>query len=354
MNDSGKSNNRGTSPRGASVSTPRPVAPKRKTAEPTAKGASQSEINTGNKTRSWLRHHRLMAQDSLWRVIRTPFSSLMTWAVLAIALALPTGLYLFLNNAQVVTSNWDGTSQVSLFLKMEVTETQAQAMRLKLDLRSDIASVSYISKDQALKEFKQFSGFGEALDYLEGNPLPSVLVVRPASNIGGLDQQEDLLKELQYMKEVEEAQLDLDWVKRLYYIMELSQRAVSALAILLGIAVLLVVGNTIRLAIESRRDEIVIVKLVGGSNAFIRRPFLYTGIWYGLGGSLLAWWIISISLLWLDGPVRSLASAYDAASFELIGLGFGDSLLLIISGTVLGWLGAWLAVSRHLGAIEPR
>ncbi|MAC45559.1 MAG: cell division protein FtsX [Oceanospirillum sp.] len=354
MSEVGKPHNRSVTPRGASVSArPQPQV-KKKPEQPVAKGASQSEINTRNKTRSWLRHHRMMAIDSLWRVIRTPFSSLMTWAVLAIALALPTGLYLFLSNAQVVTSNWDGSAQVSLFLKMEVSESQAQALRLNLETRTDIASVAYISKDQAMKEFKQFSGFGEALDYLDDNPLPSVLVVRPANTLTLLNQQEALFTELGKMPEVEEAQLDMDWVKRLYHIMELSQRAVSALAILLGIAVLLVVGNTIRLAIESRRDEIVIVKLVGGSDAFIRRPFLYTGIWYGLGGGLLAWWIINISLLWLEDPVNALASAYDASSFELIGLGAGDSLLLILTSTLLGWLGAWLAVSRHLGDIEPR
>lgn len=354
MSEVGKPHNRGVTPRGASVSA-RPQPPvNKKPEQPVAKGASQSEINTSNKTRSWLRHHRMMAIDSLWRVIRSPFSSLMTWAVLAIALALPTGLYLFLNNAQVVTSNWDGSAQVSLFLKMEVSESQAQALRLNLETRTDIASVAYISKDQAMKEFKQFSGFGEALDYLDDNPLPSVLVVRPANTLTQLNQQEALFTELGKMPEVAEAQLDMDWVKRLYHIMELSQRAVSALAILLGIAVLLVVGNTIRLAIENRRDEIVIVKLVGGSDAFIRRPFLYTGIWYGLGGGLLAWWIINISLLWLEDPVNALASAYDASTFELIGLNFGDSLLLILTSTLLGWLGAWLAVSRHLGDIEPR
>ncbi len=371
MSEVGKPHNRGASPRGATGATPlgarRGVTPKgapkaatpartqtpRKPSSkrPGSEGASEHKVQTNQKMSSWLRHHRLMATDSLWRVLRTPFASLMTWAVLAIALALPASLYIFLNNAQLVTSNWDGAAQMSLFLKTDVSEQRAESLAEDLRQRDDIASVQYISREQALGEFKEFSGFGEALDYLDGNPLPSVLVVRPAA--GQVNQQEQLLSELQSLTEVDEAQLDLAWVKRLYYIMELAQRAVSALAVLLGIAVLLVVGNTIRLAIENRRDEIVIVKLVGGTNAFVRRPFLYTGIWYGLGGGVMAWMIINLSLIWLAGPVRALASVY-SSSFELVGLGMADSLLLIMSGTLLGWLGAWVAVGRHLGDIEPR
>jgi cell division transport system permease protein len=379
MSEVGKPHNLGASPRGAVGATPshprRGVTPKtapvtRTSAQhkpvqknkplpqhkPTqrrahSEGASEAKVQTNQKISSWLRHHRLMASDSFSRVVKAPFASLMTWAVLAIALALPASLYIFLNNAQLVTSNWDGTAQMSLFLKLEMSEKRSEQLADDLRQRSDIASVQYVSRAQALSEFKQFSGFGEALDYLDGNPLPSVLVVRPAA--GKINQQEQLLQELQSLPEVDEAQLDLAWVKRLYYIMELAQRMVLALAVLLGIAVLLVVGNTIRLAIESRRDEIIIVKLVGGTNAFVRRPFLYTGIWYGLGGGLMAWGIINVSLIWLSGPVRALASVY-SSSFELVGLGMADSLLLIISGTVLGWLGAWVAVGRHLGEIEPR
>lgn len=365
MSEVGKPHNRGATPRsvsgatpiqrrGASGRNPTGVPPRQRSSVPprrSIEGAREHSVSRDQKLSSWLRHHRLMAVDSLARVLRTPFASLMTWAVLAIALALPASLYIFLNNAQLVTSNWDGAAQMSLFLKTDLAEQQARSLADELRDRPDIASVQYISREQALGEFKEFSGFGEALDYLDGNPLPSVLVVRPAA--GQITEQEQLLSELQNMPQVEEAQLDLAWVKRLYYIMELAQRAVSALAFLLGIAVLLVVGNTIRLAIENRRDEIVIVKLVGGTNAFVRRPFLYTGIWYGLGGGLLAWLIINLSLFWLSGPVKALANVY-SSSFELVGLGLGDSLLLLITGTLLGWLGSWVAVSRHLGEIEPR
>jgi cell division transport system permease protein len=142
------------------------------------------------------------------------------------------------------------------------------------------------------------------------------------------------------------------WVKRLYQFMELGQRLVWALATLLGLAVLLIIGNTIRLSIESRRDEILVVKLVGGTDAFVRRPFLYTGIWFGLGGGIIAWLLLSMGLYWLSGPVETLISLY-GSDFVLQGLSLSDSLMLIFDGVILGWLGAWLAVSRHLTKIKP-
>ena len=335
------------------------TAPKRRTTNrlrsepPERKPGSNAEIskvNTSARLRAWRRHHAAMAVDSLKRLLLTPAASLMTWAVIAIALSLPVALYIFLNNAQLVSSSWDGSAQISLYLESRVDDTAGRRLMQELQMRPDIAETRYLSKEQTLAEFKEFSGFGEALNYLDDNPLPAVIIVRPA--VTGIDAQQALVKELDALAGVEEAQLDLAWVKRLFHIMELGQRMVTALGLLLGIAVLLVVGNTIRLAIENRRQEIVVIKLIGATNAFVRRPFLYTGIWYGLGGGLFAWLLINLSLFWLDGPVRALASAY-ASDFSLIGLSLGDSLLLLFSATLLGWLGAWIAVGRHLGAVEP-
>ncbi len=314
-------------------------------------GAEISRVKFSTRFTAWRRHHRAMAIDSLVRLLRTPFASLMTWAVIAIALSLPVALYVFLSNAQLVSSHWDGSAQISLYLKASVSDADGRALSQRLEMQDRIAETHYLSKDQALAEFKEFSGFGDALNYLDDNPLPAVIIVRPAS--GTLHDQESLVQSLDALPEVDEAQLDLAWVKRLYHIMELSQRMVTALGLLLSLAVLLVVGNTIRLAIENRRQEIVVIKLIGATNAFVRRPFLYTGIWYGLGGGLLAWVLINGSLIWLDTPVRALASAY-ASDFRLVGLGMRDSILLLLSSTLFGWLGAWLAVGRHLGRVEPR
>lgn len=362
----GKRPNNSTKPSGATFPNQRrsnkpnpPTANKRKApnrlrSEPVRKpssGAQISQVKSSTRFLAWRRHHLSMAQDSLQRLLQAPASSLMTWAVIAIALSLPVALYLFLNNAQLVSSNWDGTAQISLYLEAEVQDAEGQDLMRELQMREDIAETRYLSKEQTLAEFKEFSGFGEALNYLDDNPLPAVIIVRPS--VSGVEAQQELVDRLNDLPQVEEAQLDLAWVKRLFHIMELGQRMVTALGLLLSLAVLLVVGNTIRLAIENRRQEIVVIKLIGATDAFVRRPFLYTGIWYGLGGGILAWLLINMALFWLDGPVRSLASAY-ASDFSLIGLSFKDSLLLLFSSTLLGWLGAWIAVGRHLGSVEPR
>lgn len=318
-----------------------------------SQGASQSRTSTGDLMNSYLAHHRLVAVESLQRLTGNFVSSLMTWLVIGIALALPAGLFVGLNNLEAVSRGWDGAAQISLFINKIVSEQDSRELAKKLELMDDIASVEYISRTQALEEFKSLSGYGEVLQMLDTNPLPAVIVVRPVEQDLSAVATEKLHQQLSELPQVDQATLDLEWVQRLYAIMELGKRMTLALASLLAVGVLLVIGNTIRLAIESRRDEIIIVKLVGATNAFVRRPFLYTGLWYGLGGGLIAWLIINLSLFWLASPVADLAGLYQS-QFELQGMGFGISLMLLMSSGSLGLGGAWLAVSKHLGAIEPR
>jgi cell division transport system permease protein len=316
-------------------------------------GASQSRTSGRDRFNSYLSHHRLVARDSFLRLLSTPVPSLMTWLVIGIAMALPGALYVGLSNVESVSRGWDGAAQISLYVHKVVSEQDGRRLARKLEQREDVAAIEYISRDQALEEFQQLSGYGEVLEHLNDNPLPAVIVVRPVEVDISAEATEKLFVELKALPQIDQAVLDLEWVQRLYSMMALGKRLVVALAVLLALGVLLVVGNTIRLAIESRRDEIVIVKLVGGTNAFVRRPFLYTGLWYGLGGGILAWLIVGFGLFWLSSPVAELAGLYQS-QFELHGLGIGDSLMLWLSGGLLGLLGAWLAVSRHLGAIEPR
>jgi cell division transport system permease protein len=301
---------------------------------------------------SYMVHHQLVAIDSLQRLLRSLVPSLMTWLVIGIALALPAGLFVALDNVDTVSRGWDGAAQISLFINKRVTEQDGRELAKQLQLRDDIAQVEFISREQALAEFKILSGYGDVLQHLDENPLPAVIVVRPVEQRVSAAATEQLYRELSKLPQVEQAIIDLEWVQRLYSMMELGRRVTLALALLLALGVLLVIGNTIRLAIESRRDEIVIVKLVGATNAFVRRPFLYTGLWYGLGGGIVCWLIISLSLLWLRGPIADLAGLYQS-QFSLQGLGFGQTLLLWLASGLLGLAGAWLAVSRHLGAIEP-
>lgn len=289
---------------------------------------------------------------TLGQLTRRPASMLMTAAVIGIALALPAGLHVVLKSTQQLSGGWDEASQISLFLKRGTPDDEARRLRRQLEQHPQIRQASYISPQEALEEFQRLSGFGEALDALQSNPLPGVLVVLPRVEPGKPDASEVLLAELRDNPRVDLARLDVQWVKRLYAIMDILRQAVYVLASLLALAVLLVVGNTIRLAIQNRRDEIVIIKLIGGTDAFIRRPFLYTGFWYGLFGGLIAWLLVSVSLWILNDPVEKLAGLYQN-SFSLSGLNVQTTGILLLSGILLGLVGSWIAVGRHLRDIEP-
>ena len=315
-------------------------------------GASVTRPNLANAISCYLLLHAQTLISTLGQLVRAPFSLFMTTAVLGIALALPTGLHVVLKNAQHLSSELEGTAQISLFLKTAVTEQQAQRLAQKLRQMPEIARVRFISRQQALTEFKQNSGFADAMQALDDNPLPHLLVIQPVLEQSDSHRIERLVQQLGQHIEVDVAQLDMDWIKRLYSILNLVQRGAWLLAMILALAVLLVVGNTIRLAIENRRDEIVIIKLIGGTDGFIRRPFLYTGFWYGLFGALIAFAIISATLLLLSGPLEQLSMLYNK-SLILTVLDLQTTLYLLFVGVLLGLIGSWLAVGRHLKDIEP-
>ncbi|MFW2371557.1 MAG: permease-like cell division protein FtsX [Gammaproteobacteria bacterium] len=317
-----------------------------------------ARTDTGNHVfrnapmKAWMIHHLRTLIGSLGFLSRNGLSSFMTMAVIAIALALPTGMYVALNNISSISIGWDNSAQISLFLKLNVKERRARSLANKLKLYDSIDRIRFIHKDDAMKEFQRVSGFGDALEALGKNPLPHVIIVQPQVDPKRPDKIQHLLKELEGMAEVDLAQLDLQWVKRLFSMIEIATKLIWLLAGLLGLAVLLVVGNTIRLDIQNRREEIEVTKLIGATNAFIRRPFLYTGFWYGLTGGLLAWLLITLSISLLDNSVSQLAKLYDSG-FNLNGLPANDALLLIGFSCMLGLLGSWLAVTRHLHEIEP-
>jgi cell division transport system permease protein len=229
---------------------------------------------------------------------------------------------------------------------------RAQALAKQLRLRGDVASVRVIPADQALAEFRSGSGFGKALDALSDNPLPDTLVVTPTLDAGTPQGTESLKAAIAAMQDVQIVQLDTDWVKRLQAILEVIRHGVVLTAALLGVGVVLVVSNTIRLDILNRRAEIEVMKLVGASDGFTRRPFLYTGIWYGLGGGLLALLLVAAGTLFLSEPVARLAMLY-GSDFRLEGLGFVSMLEVLAVAAALAWGGSWLAVRRHIRAIEP-
>lgn len=313
-------------------------------------GASASHTRYQHRLNSWVTHHRLSAADSLARLLDNPVSSLLACLVIGIALALPTAFNIALDNARQLSNQWDRSAQLSLFLHIGTSSQQIDEFYRELLERENIAEVVLVSREEALAEFSLLSGFADVLDSLDGNPLPDLLVVTPAPSAGSLL---SLEQELSADPRVAETVLDTAWLERLNTLMELGRRVVLALGGVLLVGVLLILGNTIRLTIENRREEIVIVKLVGGSNGFVRRPFLYTGLWYGVGGGFFAALLVAAALWFLGEPVARLAELYQSR-FKLGGLGIMGSLNLIVLGGLLGLSGAWLAVSRHLGQIAPR
>ncbi|MFT6050461.1 MAG: cell division transport system permease protein [Halioglobus sp.] len=315
-------------------------------------GASQSRARWRDQLGAWQRHHQLSAADSLRRVLEQPWSSLLTWLVIGIALALPVGLSVALDNAQFVSADWQSPAQISLFLEPLVSQVEAVELEANLAKYPGIGETTLVTKDDALIEFKSMSGFSDVLAALEENPLPHLIIVSPVAQSSPesvLALQQALLS----MPQIAQAILDMQWLQRLNSAMVLGQRLVLAVGGMLVLGVALILGNTIRLSIENRREEIIIVKLVGGSDAFVRRPFLYTGLWHGVGGGILAAIIVGSALWFLDEPSRNLAALYQSG-FRLQGLGLMGGLNLIVLGGLLGLFGAALAVSSQLGRIQPR
>ena len=302
---------------------------------------------------TWTLRHLQAFFSTLGQLTRQPVSTLLTAAVIGIALALPFGLQVGLSNVQDLARGWDATADVSLYLHHEVGVEDARALAAELTLQPGIESTRIITPAEALAEYRRMSGFAEALDALEeDNPLPSVVVLRLAKPSRGQAWLKGLVDELGRRPEVDLAQFDLHWLRRLQAMVRVLERGTLVLAALLALAVMLVVGNTIRLGIDNRRDEIEIAKLFGATDAFIRRPFLWNGVVHGLGGALLAWLLVRLSVSLLAGPVGELAVLY-GSSFELTTLDATASLALLAAGVGLGLAGSWLAVGRHLGAIEP-
>ncbi len=299
----------------------------------------------------FLRHLQTLV-GSLGRLARQPFASFMTIAVIAIALSLPLSLQLILQNVLNATSTWRNAFEISVYLDKSPSPARSEAIAKQLQQRSDVAAVRVVTAAQALAEFRAYSGFGQALDALNDNPLPDTLVVTPSISASTPEGTNALKIAIAAIPSVGSVQLDTEWVKRLVALLDLLRSAVHLIGGLLGVGVLLITGNTIRLDIVNRRAEIEVMKLVGATNGFARRPFLWTGVWYGLGGGLLAVALVSLGVAALAGPVARLAALYGSA-FRLEGLDWRACGAATLGTALLGWLGSWIAATRYIRAIEP-
>jgi cell division transport system permease protein len=271
----------------------------------------------------------------------------MTILVIAIAMSLAGGFYVILNNSQQVFDDVQMGRQISLFLHDHVTDEEAMLLAGQLKNKAQIDKVHYISKQQALDEFQAYSGFGGALNALTHNPLPRVIQVFPVAEIAMNNDFSSWLKMLEAHSAVEFAQMDMQWVSRLQAMMQIARNFIRAVTVLLIIAVILITGNSIRLELQTRRDEIMIEKLVGASNAYIYRPFLYTGFWYGSLAGILAWLIVTSIVLLLESPVEQLLALYHS-EYQLRFMALNETILFIMLSTLLGVLGAFIAASQQI------
>ncbi|MCK4842361.1 MAG: permease-like cell division protein FtsX [Methylococcales bacterium] len=313
---------------------------------------SKGNGELSDKSQAYLHIHAHALFSSLGRLVRNPFTSAMTIIVMAIAISLASGFYLIVVNMQQLTGNIESTNQISLFLKSNVSDTSAQKLADKIRNNNNVEQVKFISKFQALEEFKVYSGFGDALNMLDKNPLPAVIQVLPKNTLGDVQGVEVLMKKFNHFSQVDFAQMDMQWIKRLQTIMQIIERGVFLLSILLGFAVLFITGNTIRLELQNRRDEVLISKLVGATHSFIQRPFLYTGFWLGFFSGVVAWFLVMVMMNTLQNPIEKLSILYNGA-FDVLYLGINETVYLLGITSLLGVIGAWVVLRYQIRQIKP-
>ena len=312
-------------------------------------GAITTGISMPDLVTAWLRSHRNVAIQSLSNLLKNWLASLMTTMVLGIAMGLPLLLYILLVNVLNLSENFDGKPRISIYLNKQLEEADIKRVLTVVNEHSNTQSFRYISPEEALADFQLRSNFVDVLNTLASNPLPGVVELIP-SHTEPVKLRSQIM-ELEKLQEVDTVLADLVWIERLFSFIKLAKSVVILLASILGLGVLLVLGNTIRLSIENRRNEIEVVKLVGGTNSFVKRPFLYLGFWYGIGGAISSWFLVHICLLFLSGPVELIAQSY-RDHYALVGLTFLEGLVLFAVSSGLGLLGAVLAVHKHLRIID--
>jgi cell division transport system permease protein len=336
-------------PQTQEVKTTKPVKPVKEIRQTRIAGGSFAD-----KLKAYRDIHAHALFSSLGRLVASPFTSIMTIAVLAIGISLASGFYILLINLQQLTGSLETSNQISLFLRDDVSDAHAKKLATSIQQNPSVQDVKLITREQALAEFKTYSGFGSAITVLEKNPLPLVIQVLPKNALE--DKQgkiKNLLQDFQQAVEVDFAQMDMQWVERLQSIMAVARRGATVLNLMLGLAVLFITGNTIRLELHSRREEVIIAKLVGATDAFIQRPFLYSGFWIGFISGVTAWFIVTLMLLIIRQPVETLSGLYEGG-IHLLFLSLMDTLKLIAISAALGIAGSWGVLTYQLQLTKPQ
>ena len=301
---------------------------------------------------SWVHHHRQAASSSLLRALRVPVATGLTWLVVGIALALPASLLVILQNIEAVTSDMRSPARFSVLLESGTSLNSAQDILSRVESRVDVRDVTLIPKDQALARFAADTGLVGLLDSIPDNPLPHTLLVNPLVSVES-DGLSELAQGLKAVRGVDQVVFDTLWQARLAGVLQAGRRLVMGIGLLMMMGAVLILANTIRLAIDARRDEIVVIKLIGANNAYARRPFLYTGLWSGFGGGLLGAIMVGVFFIYLSEPVNQLLQLYNSDR-RFTGLGIMGVLNMMFLGGTLGLLSAWHAATSQLRELEPR
>lgn len=318
----------------------------------TSRGATAVAISWRALLHAWLQHHHASARDSLQRQIRAPFQYVLTAAVIGITLALPALFALAINNFQLLGEQWHGNPRLSVFLDRKISSNDSTALQKQLQQHQSVKSITLITPEQGLASFEKSAHLSNTLALLDENPLPPLLVIELQAETTP-ETVQDFQKQWQKLPHIDSVQADFSWLKKLFHLMQLGKRIAWGLAVLLGIGALLSVGNTVRLALENRRTEIVVAKLVGATDAFVRRPFLYSGFWFGFSGGCMAIIFVAAGYYSIIEPVTTLAALYQS-SFVLQGPTVFTVFGLLLAGIVIGVLGAWLTVGNHLREMRPQ
>lgn len=333
---------------------PRKSAAKPESSRRQSGGKRSDRPKFGVVVKSWGTNHLDIGISSLMRLLSIPVQTFMTLMVVAVAICTPMLVYSFAQSIQASVARLDATTDISVYLEQGATTNQIEEVRSALEGVEELSAISYISAQQGLEDFEQRTGLNQILANLAENPIPAVFMVSVQSEFArDTDALPKLAEQIEQIGPVEKVVFDYAWLERLQALINFMNRLVLVLGVLLATGIALILGNTIRLEIENRRDEIVIVKLVGGTNAFVRRPLLYAGFWYGFLGALVGWILANFGVAALDQPLGDLSRLY----ISDFGLGFLNLTVLavvLVLGSLLGLAGAWLAVTRHLSEIEPR
>lgn len=314
-------------------------------------GATRARLTVRERLDSWVSHHRESSRQALKKLWQKPLATLLAFLALGLALALPAALSLVVQNLEVVTRSWGQEARLTVFLKPGTAAVTQQRLAREWSAQAGISRVTAITPDEALAEYKRRSGGDDLLAVLDDNPLPPVLVVYPREQTA--DAVRTLEQRLEQLADTDRVVADVDWIQKLKAVIDLLNQLTGMLTLALGLGVMLVISNTLQLLIEGRRDEIIVMKTVGASNAFVRRPFLHTGFWYGVGGGCMALLLVSLAFALVGAAARELLALY-GSHLELVGLSLSTLLALPLVGGVLGLLGAFVAVSHQLHDLEPR